>query len=256
MATKTADKSNEKKTNVPKNRISKAMTEEVHGVAIQPLNIGHLRLTLKGTSPLVVHDFDEKSRQEMLDKQTKKQQAKVRDTRCPEEEFLNAIYWAEGSRPPQPNINKETGEKTYDIKVVAKALKEGTFVLPASGFKNATISAARNTDMTMTMLRQSIFVNGVDDPDWCVIKSPSIPKMDARICRLPNKTPIERFRPKWEEWSTVIRVDFDKGLLSADAVVNLLTIAGFFVGVFEGRPEKSALGWGRFEVDTIAGTAV
>ena len=218
-------------------------------IVIQPLNLGRLKLKLRGTSPLVVHNFSRKSRIEMLERQMQSGAVKSREPRCPEEEFLQAIYWVDGD-PPTPHVNEETGARTYRPGEVIAALKAGTFGMPASGLKNAIISACRNTDMTMTQMHQTIFVNGFDDPDWLLIDSKKLPEMDSRICRLAGKarTPIERFRPMWKQWETTIRVEWDRGLLSEEQVVNLISIAGFFVGLCEGRPEKSSLGWGRFEV--------
>ena len=215
-------------------------------LSVAPLNVGRMTLTLVGTSPLVVHNFDEKSRREMLESQTgNKKQSK--EPRCPMEEYLHAIYWVEGA-PPKPSIDEATGVKTFDDKEVAKALKAGKFGIPATGFKNAIISACRNTELTMTKMRQTVFVNGTENDDWCIIDSKQLPEMDNRICRLANKTPIERFRPKWNSWKTHVKVAWDLGSMSQQELINLIQAAGFYVGVCEGRPEKSALGWGRFEI--------
>ncbi len=229
------------------NRIKEAL--ETTTITVHPLNLGRMKLTLQGTSPLVVHNFSEASRRHMLEKQMKKDAKKNPDPRCPEEEFLQALYWIDGSAP-KPHVNKETGERFYKEGEVIKALKKGTFGVPAAGLKNALISACRNTDLTMTMMRQAVFVNGIEDPDWLIIKSPRLPEMDSRICRLSGtaRTPQERFRPMWKEWQLEIRCEWDRGLLSEEQLVNLIAISGFFVGLCEGRPERSSLGWGRFEV--------
>ena len=240
----------------PRNRIKDALDAnhikealETTTITVHPLNLGRMKLTLQGTSPLVVHNFSEASRRHMLEKQMKKDAKKNPDPRCPEEEFLQALYWIDGS-PPKPQVNKETGERSYKEGEVIKALKKGTFGVPAAGLKNALISACRNTDLTMTMMRQAVFVNGIEDPDWLIIKSPRLPEMDSRICRLSGtaRTPQERFRPMWKTWELEIRCEWDRGLLSEEQLVNLIAISGFFVGLCEGRPERSSLGWGRFKV--------
>ncbi len=231
----------------PANRIKEILETTV--IKVRPLNLGRMKLMLKGTSPLVVHNFGTSSRRRMLDKQTKTNPQTKPDARCPEEEYLEALYWVDGE-PPKPHLNKDTGERSYKPGEVVKALKKGTFGVPAAGLKNAIISACRNADLTMTMMRQAVFVNGIEDPDWLIIKSPNLPEMDSRICRLAGKakTPQERFRPMWKTWELEIRCEWDKGLISQEQLVNLIAIAGFFVGLCEGRPERSSLGWGRFEV--------
>ena len=208
------------------NRIKGTVTEVVLG--IQPLNIGNATFHLRGTSPLVTHNFDAKSRAEMLETQ-----------------FLQAFYWIGDSAPPEPEEIVDDIPQ-YDEKKVAACIKKAKFGIPIAGFKNAMVSACRNTALTMKEMMQQIFVSGAEYPEWALIKG--APAMDSRICRLPNKTPVERFRPMWMAWETDIRVEWDKNKMTGDQVANLLAIAGYYVGVCEGRPEKSALGWGRWEL--------
>jgi len=53
----------------------------------------------------------------------------------------------------------------------------------------------------------------------------------------------------WQNWETDIRIEWDKNKMTGDQVANLLAIAGYYVGVCEGRPQKSALGWGRWSIE-------
>lgn len=219
---------------------------------IQPLNLGRLKVNVRGLTPLVVQAFGSKTTTQLLEAQMREKGAKQKKIpRCPEEEFLSCFYIVDGE-PPEPEIDKDTKQKTYDPKEVAKFLKNSTFGVPAVGFKNAMIAACRNTDYTMTNMRQSIaYVRGLGShPDYCVIKSKNVPIMDSRVCRLPGaaKTPMVRFRPMWIDWETSMEIEYDANNMTASEVVNLLAIAGAFVGICEGRPQNCALGWGRWEV--------
>jgi len=246
VATKTPSKNGS--VNRIKDKLPKAKKVEQTVVKIQPLNVGNLTLNLRGTSPLVVHNFGDKSRKQMLEAQMSTQKAK-KEPRCPEEEFLDAFYVVDGEIP-KPTVNEDTRQKSYDVDEVAKFLKSATFGLPITGFKNAIIAACRNTDYTMTQMKQTLFLSGAEHHDWAIINSEKSPEMDSRICRLAGaaRTPIERFRPMWREWSTTINIQFDANQMTPDQVANIVAIAGFYVGVFEGRPERSSLGWGRFEL--------
>jgi len=53
----------------------------------------------------------------------------------------------------------------------------------------------------------------------------------------------------FEEWSIRIPLQVDEGNLSLQNVIDLITRAGFSVGIGEWRPEKGGE-FGRFEVDT------
>lgn len=216
-------------------------------VVIHPPKLGRLQFRLVGSSPLVVHNFDAKSRQEMLEKQMRAQTKTKRAPRSPQEEFLGSFYWVDCA-PPPCDWEDDDGPH-WKPETIAKALKNATFGIPVTGFKNAMISAGRNTDLPMTIIRQTIFVSGAKHKDWAIIDGAAT--LDARICRLQKKTPIERFRGMFAEWSTDINIEFDANMLNASQVANLLAVAGYYVGVFEGRPERSSLGWGRWTVETV-----
>lgn len=213
-------------------------------VDVQPLRCGSLTFHLTGTSPLVLHNFSEKARKQMLDKQMGTAKRTKQPPRCPVEEFLQSFYWVEGSAPKPDRVKDEIPE--YDKPTVAKAIKEGVFGIPSTAFKNALISACRNTDLKMTAVRQAVFVSGLRNPNWAIIKG--TPEMRADIVRIGQKKPMEVFRPVFYEWETDIVLEFDLNTMTRDQIANLVAIAGFYVGVCEGRPEKSALGWGRWTI--------
>lgn len=238
------------------NRVSEAIQ-----LRIQPLNIGRLRLELVGTSPLMVHNFSNKARREMLEQQTKQNKKTKKEPRCLREEFFGAFYVVDGPflRPdpenptlmlatPEPIIDEATKEKTFREADIARFLSESVFGVPITGFKNAMISACRNTDYTMAAMKQTLFVTGDQHRDWAIIDSESHPDMDTRMCRLKNGTPIERYRPRWDTWRTTINVEWDANVMSADEIGNLVSLAGFYVGICEGRPEKSSIGYGRWKL--------
>jgi len=239
------------KTATAKNRVSangRDTAQAKRTIGIEPLNIGKIDVAIKSLSLLCVHKFDEKSKTQMLEKQMKSAKSKqAKEARCPEQEFLGALYWAEGE-PPEGNYDEESKTWAYDPKVVAKSLKSGVFGVPITGFKNAMISACRATDFTMTEMKQLIFVESPEHHDLAIIKSDSPPEMREDMVRLATGTPMVRFRPYWPTWSTTLRITYNANMVSDSQVLNLLNLAGYSVGICEGRPEKSSLGWGRFTV--------
>lgn len=244
MATATATRK------ASKNGAAKAKEETRYiepdkSIFIQPLNTAMIRFKLEGASPLVLHAFGAKARMQMLEQQMGKKKSPVREARCPEEEYLNAFYWIDPTEPPEPD-KVENDIKYYDKKRIDKILENATLGMPVTGIKNAMISAARNTSLKMTALRQQLFVTSPDHHDMVIINGK--PQMDNRIVRVGKKQPMERFRPMFVEWSTEVNVEWDANVLNADIIGNLLAIAGHYVGLCEGRPEKSALSWGRFKV--------
>lgn len=225
----------------PENRIANVVPTTVF---IHPLRNKRVTFRLVGTSPLVVHNFGIKARTEMLESQTGKRTAAAREKRCPEQEYLDAFHWVD-SQPPAPD-KIEDGVPFYDEKRIKKIIAESRFGIPLTAFKNAIVSAARNTDLAMARLRQQLFVASPEHHEFAIISGD--PEMHSTIVRIGQKKPMERFRPMFREWETTITVEFDANVLNESVVANLVSIAGFYVGVLEGRPEKCALGWGRWSI--------
>jgi len=198
--------------------------EQGGGQSIQTIDV-----TIRGKpgSPLVVHAFAEKAKQEIRDKQAKKAR-KAKDARDTAAECEAAKY-----RDAQ-----------------------GRECVPITVLKKAIISAATAfDDLTKVALRQAIFVSAVDDPTAHLVPlelhdgSSAVGIMREDAVTIGINTRGLAYRPEYKEWQIRVRVEFNRRLVSEEQLRALLAHAGWGVGICEGRPEKSsALGWGRFEI--------
>lgn len=185
-------------------------------------------LTLRGRpgSPLVIHAFADKAKQEIRDKQQKKAK-KAKAERDPLGEFHAARY--------------------VDA--------EGRECAPVTALKKSLISAATAfDDLTKVALRQAIFVDSVAVPGAAYVPierhdgSPAVGVMREDAVTIGINTRGLAYRPAYDEWQLRIRVEFNPRLVSEAQLLALVDQAGWGVGICEGRPERSsALGWGRFE---------
>jgi len=187
-----------------------------------------LDLTLRGRvgSPLVVHAFAEKAKQEIRDKQQKKaKQAKAE--RDPKAEFFAARY-VDG---------------------------KGRECAPVTALKKAIITAATAfDDVTKVGLRQALFVDSTDTPGASLVPierhdgSAAVGVMREDAVTIGINTRGLAYRPEYSEWQLRVRVEYNPRIVSEEQLVALVDQAGWGVGICEGRPERSsALGWGRFE---------
>jgi hypothetical protein len=199
--------------------------------------IRSINVTLRGRngSPLVVHSFAEKAKQEIRDKQQKKAK-KAKEERKPHEEFLAArcLFTNPGHKEPLECV-------------------------PITAIKKSLISAATAfDDLTKVSLRQAIFVDCLALPGAPVVPielydgTPAKARWDPILCEdavtIGINTRGLAYRPKYPEWQLRVRVEFNPRLLSEEQLFALIDQAGWGVGICEGRPERSsALGWGRFE---------
>lgn len=190
-----------------------------------------LVLTGRQGAPLVVHQFEEKAKQEIRDKQAKKAK-KAKDTRDPQAEFLAARYVDE----------------------------QGRECVPITAIKKAFVTAATAMDnLTKVALRQAIFAFPTDAPTSALVPilttdgKPAVGVMREDAVTIGMGKRGLTYRPAYAEWQLRVTVEYNSRLLSEQQLLTLADQAGWGVGICEGRPEKtSALGWGRFAVEKAA----
>lgn len=193
--------------------------------AIQIAKIGTetIEVPIVGTMPLIVHNFSEKSKRQMLDaQQGRKNPKQVRD---PQAEYEAAFY----------------------------RTKDG-YGFPVTAFKAATVGAARfyGKDVSMTTLRQFIFMHGLiseNDPQ-ALVPITGEPRMREDIVRLggPSRSADLRYRPEFPEWSTTLLVTYVTSSLSRESVLSLIDAGGLGIGIGEWRPEKRGE-FGTYQID-------
>jgi len=192
------------------------------------IGIQSIELTLRGRpgSPLVIHAFAEKAKQEIRDKQQKKAK-KAKEERNPTQEFLAARYVDEAGRECAP----------------ITALKK-SIITAATAFE----------DITKVGLRQAIFVDSIAHPGASFVPiekndgTPAVGVMREDAVTIGINTRGLTYRPEYKEWNLRVKIEFNPRIVSREQLLALVDQAGWGVGICEGRPERSsALGWGRYQ---------
>ena len=196
------------------------------------VGIQAVELTLRGRpgSPLVIHQFGEKPKQDIRDKQQKKAK-KAKEERKPVEEFQAARY--------------------VDA--------DGRECAPLTAVKKSIITAATAfDDITKVGLRQALFVEAVGacriPANCCPLipienhdGTPAVGVMREDAVTIGMNVRGLSYRPEYREWQLRVRIEFNPRIVSEEQLLALVDQAGWGVGICEGRPERSsALGWGRF----------
>jgi hypothetical protein len=192
-------------------------------ITIDRIGKKEVQITVVGTAPLIVHRFSEKAKQQMLDKQQGKTRVK-KAPKDPEADYQGAFYRL-------PEI--EPGVPRYGF--------------PATGFKAATIGAARYFDnVAMTTLRRALFFTG-EGPDQ-LVEIKGEPKMREDVVRISAGSTDLRYRPQFDEWTATINIIYVPSMLTPESLMSLVD-AGGMSGVGEWRPGKSDSGaYGTYEV--------
>lgn len=189
-------------------------------IEIQRIGRKTMKCRIVGTAPLIVHRFNEKAKQQMLDAQQGRKNPK--ETRDPEKDFQGARY----------------------------LMEDGSDGFPAVGFKAAAIAGARlfGKSVTMTSLKPALLVVG-EGPDQLVKLDVDPPVMREDYVRVGMGTDL-RYRPAFWPWAAVLTIVYQPTVLSIESVLSLLD-AGGGGGIGEWRPSAKALSgtFGTFQVD-------
>lgn len=208
-------------------------------IIIPPLQLKKFILPVVGTSPLIVNNFSEKSKRQMLDKQMGKPQNK-KAPKVPTDDFLGSLYLIGDKKPKLVEKN----DKTW-----ATAFTPG---FPANALKNAAVTACTSVDgVFKTEARSAFHVIGftleIKDPKT---GKPAVPWMREDIVRLAGPRPVAdiRFRACFDEWMIEVPITFNSRMIDEARIAHLFNTAGFGVGIGEWRPECDG-NYGMFTVD-------
>lgn len=203
-------------------------TEEPGTLTIQRIPYQTIMVPIVGTAPLIMSKFSEKAKRQMLDAQQGRKSPK--QARDPQKEYENSLYWGKG----------DDGQKIYGF--------------PATGFKQATVSAARfyGKDVKMTELRQFMFFYGkfFEEEGQQLVVVNGTPHMREDTVRLagPGRTADLRYRGEFPEWNAMLKIRYISSQLTQDSVLSLIDAGGMGVGVGEWRPEHKGE-FGTYEID-------
>lgn len=191
-------------------------------VELNKIDIKKAEITIKGTTPLIVNNFNEKSRRQIIEAQMKK--PKVKEERNPIEDFMRACYWL----TPMP---KEFTEESFD-----KALKEGArFGFPAKGIKASIVSGAYRNNMTKDKV--SLYGAFLIPQEFVEIKYETVVMREDYVRIAHNGTDV-RFRPEFRNWEMTFEIEYNENTYSLEQIVNYINLGGFSCGLGEMRVEK------------------
>ena len=201
-------------------------------VVLADLNRKTVKFRIRGTSPLIQHQWSEKAKQQMREKSGGRK-TKTREARDPMAEAEACLY----------------------------RTAEGEIGINGMAFKCSLISAAhKDIGIEKTLVRKAIFLV-TKDPGRVLPMTTGTSAMQVTKQFCPCGAAIRedlvrvgvgsadlRYRPQFDEWAVDIELEIDNDLLQVEDILKLVNRAGFGVGIGEWRPEKSGE-FGRFEID-------
>lgn len=204
-------------------------------IRIKQLDAETVSVPIVGTSPLIVHNWSEKARKQMLDAMQGKKNPK--EVKNPQAEYEATLYRIYRETPARSRANSKAVE-VYGFPVIA--------------FKAATTGAARFYDksISMTALRQFLFFKGVitkADPQE-LVEIVGKPEMREDPVKVGVSGRDLRYRAQFWPWSTTLTVTYVKSSIDKESVLSLIDAGGLGVGVGEWRPERDGA-FGMYQID-------
>lgn len=191
-------------------------------VELKPIQIKEAVITIEGTTPLIVNNFNEKSRQQIVDAQMKKPKEKA--PRNPIEDFMRASYWL-------TKMPEDFTEEGFE-----QALKDGAkFGFPAKGIKASIVSGAYRNGMTKDKV--SLYGAFLIPEEFIEIKFEEVVMREDYV-RIAHGATDVRFRPEFRNWSMTFKIEYNENTYSLEQIINYINLGGFSCGLGEMRVEK------------------
>lgn len=205
---------------MPKAKAASA-TATAQVIELPKLNIVPIQLHLVGDSPLIVHAWSKKAKQEMLDKQMKKAK-QGRQAKDPQQDYKDSLYLLPSSTSRKPRYG-----------------------FPAVAFKAAAVDACSHISGITKVEARGAFHVQADEGD--LVEIFGTPTMREDMVKIAMGTADIRYRGEFREWYTRLTIRLNTNLLTPEQVANLFNTAGFGVGIGEWRPQRDGQ-FGMFHV--------
>ena len=223
-----------------------AVAKKTELVAIRPIEMCEVKLTIVGDTPLIMHAWSEKAKKQMLDAQMGKAKGKQKAKKSPSQDFCDSMYWLT-EKPDTYGIDDEDGKMAAFYQAVQGGAKFG---FPVTALKQAAISASYRKGWTKDKmsLRGAFFIDG-GFGEFMEIKSDP-PVMREDMVRVGMGTADIRYRGEFRNWSSEFVLKYDaNGQFDLTSIVNMINAGGLVCGLGEWRVEKDGRN-GMFHVAT------
>jgi len=186
------------------------------------MNMKHIKITIKGNTPLLIHAFT--------------------DTR--------QIAATEGG------VIKKTGDRGTPREQADEALykdEQGRAIMPQPNILRCFIDAGKyfqyDGKSKVTTVKSSVIPSCVDiEGTHSLIKFKEPWEVDSRPVQMPSTGGrILRYRAKFQDWSLSFAMNIDQDIMSEKFVRQIVDAAGTRVGIGDFRPDRKGC-FGKFSV--------
>ncbi len=190
-------------------------------IVLQPINVGRVKVPIRGKTPLLMDRFPEESKRQILAKQ---------------------VGLGKGNKKMTRDTKQETQEAIH-------ITKSGKIGYPAFGFKKGMMectSFVGDVAFSKKLVSGAVKIMNVEDG--------LIPIKFGKQTVLEHSIKAQtKFTPQFHDWSCELDIQYDQNNISVQDIITLLNYAGFYNGVGAWRPKGGGGGsgeYGMYEVVT------
>ena len=223
--------------------------EESKAVITLPgIDIAFFTVSIVGDSPLIVHNWSHKAKQEMLDKQMKKA-TNGKEAKNPVMDYLDSLYWLDenGNEIKKPEELEKANLDTPQ-EVIWEYISNARFGFKSCAFKACAIDAGYQQGVIAkkTTARGAFHIMG----EFAVIEG--LPNMREDMVQVGGMSKVAdiRYRAEFPAWRTKLTIRYNKKAISPEQIINLLNYGGFANGVGEWRPSRDG-SFGTFHCEGV-----
>lgn len=209
-------------------------TTTTEAITIPAINIQFATVKVVGDSPLIMHAWSQKAKQQILDKQMKKA-TKGRESKNPVEDYIESMYWLDGK------------PEDYTEEACEAAINAGArFGFPSTAFKASAVAAAYRSGAMKNM----VTANGAFHIMGDMVEINGTPVMREDMVRIAMGGTDIRYRGEFGEWNATFTLRYNANVMSLEQILNAFNLGGFACGIGEYRPEKG----GQYGMYHVAGS--
>ena len=188
---------------------TKKITEEV--ITIPSIETSTAVLKIVGDSPLICHAWSEKARRMIREAGLPKSKSSKKEPRNPEADFFDSLYWLT-ERPE--NLTLETFQEAID--------NGARFGFPSTGLKASAVAGGFRDGVikSMASVRGAFHIQGE------YVQIDGTPTIREDMVRVGLGSADIRWRAEFKEWSCVVPITFNSGVLTVAHIANLFNHGG------------------------------
>lgn len=223
--------------------MAKKATSEANVVTVQPINVRHAVITIRGTTDLVLNKMNASNTRQLIAEDRKAQGVWEAQHKNVWEDIITAIHWRDPISTVGDNSDGLATNRECSEQMMMELLKTNAPCITAFGLKKSWRQAVVWQEIDKYGTKFDAAVNIIATGGLIPIKFTEW-RLDERLMTPKKGAPITTRLSHFIGWSAEVPIEFTTNVFSESAIATVVNYSGFSVGIGSGRSS----GYGRYEI--------